>query len=249
MSKTVKISIIVPSLRPEMMENCVKSIHNNAKGLDYEVIVISPFDISSHPNVVHITEDKPEGTGKAVYTGYKEAKGEYIMSINDHGIVETPLKYMVECMKPHDDEIYEGRFFTIDVKRNVLDGEILVSPVGSPVIPPGQKYVPTHNGNYFDHISKVFGRVFATLMCIRRDKAEEIGGFFDYPYYKAWYLDPDLSLRVWKAGGKVETCEKAQIMAHPRPEDDIIFSDNKKYLQRDKKAFEKRWGRAFSHEA
>ena len=127
-----------------------------------------------------------------------------------------------------------GRFFTIDVKK--VDDE--------------KHGVLIKQGAYVDHAIRVFGRVFAGFMCMRRDKAELIGGFLDYPYYRAWFLDPDLSLRVWQAGGKVETCNDAQVLLLPEPEGDIVASGNReKYYNRDGEAFRKRWGRDFSHEA
>ena len=39
--KVVKmvVSIIVPSLRPEMAQGCINPIHKSATGLDYELIL------------------------------------------------------------------------------------------------------------------------------------------------------------------------------------------------------------------
>lgn len=223
--------MLLPSLRPMQAKECIGSIHNYSKSLDYyEIIVVSPFDIPYHPNVVHIKENKSEGVGKAIATGFDRAQGEYIMHINDHCRAVTSLKHMVDCMRPHDNEIFLGRFFAIDV--------------------PSLGMMQNNEIEFFerDHTIMVFGRVFAQLMCMRKDKAEEIGGFFDYPYYKAWYLDPDLSLRVWKAGGRVETCNNARVLVLPEPEGDTVVPQNRKYYNEDSEAFRKRWRREFSHE-
>lgn len=226
------VSIIVPSLRPELAEGCINSIHKNAGDLDYEIVVVSPFDVEPHEKVVHVKEKERGGTGKAIATGYKKAEGEYIMHFNDHCRVLTSLNIMMDFMRPHDKEIFEGRFFTIDVKT--MDAE--------------KQGVLIERGDYVDHAIRVFGKVFAGFMCMRKDKADEIGGFLDYPYYKAWFLDPDLSLRVWKAGGRMETCNDARVLLLPEPKNDTVVPQNRKYYKEDSEAFHKRWGRDFSHE-
>ena len=68
------VSIILPSLRPSELAECLASIHRYTVGIDYEVVVVSPFDIEPHPNVVHVKEDRSEGVYKAAANGYGEPK-------------------------------------------------------------------------------------------------------------------------------------------------------------------------------
>jgi len=57
------VSIILPSLRPSQLAQCLASIERYTVGIDYEVVVVSPFDIEPHSNVVHV-----RGLGLKVFT-------------------------------------------------------------------------------------------------------------------------------------------------------------------------------------
>ena len=48
------ISIILPSLRRSELTQCLASIERYTRGIDHEVVVVSPFDVEPHPNVVHV---------------------------------------------------------------------------------------------------------------------------------------------------------------------------------------------------
>jgi len=115
------VSIVLPSLRPSQLAQCLASIHHYTVGIDYEVVVVSPFDIEPHPNVVHVKEVRSEGTYQAVASGYERAKGEYIIHIPDD-CRATPLwaANMIAFMRPHDDEIFEGSFRFFDAKGERL---------------------------------------------------------------------------------------------------------------------------------
>ncbi|MBA7591632.1 hypothetical protein ES708_33792 [subsurface metagenome] len=211
-------SIILPSLRPERLEECLQSIDQYTAGIDYEVIVVSPFDVKPHPNVVHIKEDDPGGTVKATALGFQYVRGEYVITMSDDCRVTAHwLANMIAFMRPHDKEIFEGGFVHV-----ALSGRYHPGGVARP---------------------SYCGKEFATLPCIRKDKAELIGGFFDYPYYQNWYGDPDLSLRVYRAGGTVAICPNAQILVSQNAPGDRINKENReKYYKRDSAAFKERWG-------
>ncbi len=202
-------SIILPSLRPSQLARCLASIERYTETIDYEVVVISPFDIEPHPNVVHVKETGAEGLYQAVASGYERAKGEYIIHIPDDSRA-TPLwaANMIAFMRPHDDEIFEGNFRHFDAK--------------------GERPEPG-----------IYSRLYAPFFCIRRDKADRIGGLMDC-YYKRFWGDPDLSLRVWHNGGRVETCPNTWVY-HAECSDEIHESSYKSYFIRDRDAFIQRW--------
>ena len=113
----VLISVIIPSLRPLQLRQCLASIERYTADIEYEVIVVSPFDIDMSQNVVHVKESKSEGVYRAVAAGYERAKGEYIIHIPDDSRA-TPLwaVNMIAFMKPHDGEIFEGNFRHFDAR-------------------------------------------------------------------------------------------------------------------------------------
>lgn len=212
-NKKIVASIIITSLRPERLEECLQSIDQYTAGIDYEVILVSPFDVKPHPNVVHIRETEPGGTVKATALGYQYVKGEYVITMSDDSRVTAYwLENMIAFMRPHDNEMFEGGFKHMDSSGN------------------------TSRPRYY-------GKPFATLPCIRKDKADELIGFFDYPYYQNGFGDPDLSLRVYRAGGTVGICPDAKISVLENDPDDLVNKENRrKYYERDRAAFKKRWG-------
>lgn len=203
------VSIILPSLRPFHLAQCLKSIERYTAGIEYDVVVISPFDIKPHPNVVHVKEAGPDGVYKAVLSGYEQAKGEYIIHIPDDSRA-TPYwaENMVAFMRPHDVEIFEGNFRHFDAR--------------------GERPEPG-----------IYGKPSAPFLCIRKDKANIIGGLMDC-YYKSFWGDHDLSLRVWHNGGKVETCPNAWVY-HADCNDEVHESSYNRYFIHDQQSFVRRW--------
>ena len=63
-------------------------------------------------------------------------------------------------------------------------------------------------------VSTAFGLYYANFPFVQRTVLDQIGGYF-YERYQAHFADPDLSLRVWAAGGRVEFSEKPLMIAEP----------------------------------
>ncbi|MBI2018158.1 glycosyltransferase [Candidatus Daviesbacteria bacterium] len=96
MSK-VDVSIVIPAYNEEKyIENCLKSLVEQRTSLNYEVIVV---DNNSTDTTVQIAEkfkdkfnlkvvnEKKQSRGAARYRGFKEAKGEIILSTDADAIV------------------------------------------------------------------------------------------------------------------------------------------------------------------
>lgn len=215
MSKPL-ISIVLGSIRPSQLAQCLASIGRYTRDIDYEVVVISPFDFEPPPNVVHVKEVEPKGYYKAIASAFEVAKGEYILHIADD-CRATPFwaANMIAFMRPHDDEIFEGSFRHFDVRGEEAE-----------------------QGHY--------GKLIAPFICIRKDKAEQIGGLMDC-YYESFYGDPDLSFRVWHSGGRVETCPDAWIY-HPDCKDELYDCRYSTYFNRDLQAFIRRWYPIFARQ-
>ncbi|MBI4232794.1 glycosyltransferase [Candidatus Peregrinibacteria bacterium] len=203
------VSIILPSLRLAQLKQCLASIKSYTVGITCEVIVISPFDIEPYPNVVHVKETKPEGVYKAVDSGYEQARGEYLIHIPDDSRAT-----------PH----WAGNMieFMRPYDNEIFEGNFRHFDVRGERPEPG-----------------IYGKLFAPFLCIRKDKADKIGGLMDC-YYKSSWGDPDLSLRVWYNGGRVETCPNAWIY-HADCNDEVHRESHDKYFIRDQQAFVRKW--------
>jgi hypothetical protein len=202
-----KVSIIIPSLRKDRLMECMVNVLAHSKGVDYEMVIISPFTppFFWDGKVVWVNEEKAEGVMHAVESGVQKATGEYITTVTDEAIVQYAwLDNMLRFM--------EG-------KKGVL---------GSfKVIPPYPFYY--------------YGRYFAPFPFIHRDLLRRVGMFYDTKY-KAFYADPDLSMRVWDVGGTVEECPDALIES--KYYNDGVHSNNvNKYHAKDKETFINTWSK------
>jgi hypothetical protein len=63
-------------------------------------------------------------------------------------------------------------------------------------------------------VGTVFGIYYANFPFVRRAVLDRIGGYY-HPGYQAHFADPDLSLRIWAAGGRCEFSEKPLMIAEP----------------------------------
>ncbi|MDD2620050.1 MAG: hypothetical protein PHC92_05230, partial [Syntrophomonadaceae bacterium] len=92
---------------------------------------------------------------------------------------------------------------------------------------------------------KTYGFYYAYTPCIRRNLVPQLGGFYE-PFYKHYYVDPDLSMRVWHNGGKVELCPDAWVEFH-NEFDDLNFESNDDYAEIDFNAFFNKWHPIYGH--
>lgn len=82
------------------------------------------------------------------------------------------------------------------------------------------------------------GKLYAGFGCASRETFEKVG-YFD-PVYRSYFADPDLSMKVWQARGRVEVCPDAWVITEGIS--DKVTAENSKYFERDRKTFISRWG-------
>lgn len=217
-----EISLLLATLRPDKARKCIQSIVETSAGVNYEVVVASPFDMCNllagckgYHKLKFVKEEKKDGCIKAFTTAYENAAGKYVFAIaDDHRLGKDCLKNLIEFMRQHDHEIF-------------LAGTRCYGVYGA-----GPEW-------------KAYGFHYAFNPCIRRDLVQQVGGFYD-PYYKSYYGDPDLSMRVWHYGGKVELCPDAWVEYHNEL-DYIDLETHVNNAERDFKAFFKRWHPVYGH--
>jgi GT2 family glycosyltransferase len=85
----------------------------------------------------------------------------------------------------------------------------------------------------------VFGKLYACFGCASRNTINLIGGYFDTVYSSYW-ADPDMCLRTWEKGGRVEVCPNAWVVTETFS-DKVSTINARKYYDKDKETFFNRW--------
>ena len=176
---TPEISVIIPSLRPESLEICLRHIITYSKDVDYEIVVVSPFKPPGHERLKHVLEKEPMGTARATNLGYDHSRGKYVLTIADDMLINAGcLQNLIAFMKPHDEKLFLASLRGYDA------------------------YGLRNDWGFY-------GYLLACCPCIKAEHIEQIGGCYFDPLFRSVYCDHDLSLRVSGAGGTVETCPDA----------------------------------------
>lgn len=84
-----------------------------------------------------------------------------------------------------------------------------------------------------------YGKFFAAFPCAHRSLVTKLGHFLD-PVYRAFYADPDLSMRAYAAGVPIDEVVGATI-DHHNTMDDTSRSAREAYLLEDRETFRARW--------
>ena len=96
------------------------------------------------------------------------------------------------------------------------------------------KHLPAFNFEYYQ-------RPFAPFPFVHRKVIDALNGVFIDPAYKAFYADPDLSMRALTSNIPVYTCETAEIY-HPNNMSCPAHVHNvNAYLDQDRATFRARW--------
>lgn len=204
-----EISIIMPSLRPDALSQTLGEFSITDKDSDYEIVVVSPFEVRNQDRVVHMYEEEPQGNNLANDIGYKNSSGQYIIAWSDDSS-PTPncLSNMLAFVKSKE-EPFIGAFRV----KDQLNQE--------------------HSN------CCVYDKLYAAWGCASRNTVNMIGGHYD-PIFKSHWSDPDMSLRVWAKGGKVEICPNAWVIKR-YIEDEVHKSNYEKYFNKDMETFFNRW--------
>ncbi|OAN44906.1 glycosyltransferase family 2 protein [Magnetospirillum moscoviense] len=167
-SRDKLISIILPTIRPDLAGAALQSIVACSDDVRYEIVVVSPFPVQGK-NIVHVKEEVPKGNCAAHAMGYQASSGDIIVAMSDDHIALdgwlTPVQSFIEQR--------ETQYFPF------------CAGINRPQSP---------------WFGAVYGLYYPYFPVLSRQSAEAIGGFFS-PDFTAHFGDPDLAMRVWKAGG------------------------------------------------
>lgn len=212
------ISLILPTVRPDQLKECVNAIvlASDNFQVEFELIVVADFPEVKMPKDAFINKDwalkpkwiyEPERKGvvDANIQGYKNAEGEYIMTLSDEA------------------KLYPGSLKGLLKFCQLLDNKVLTSP----------SHIPYFNFRYY-------GKWFAPFPFAHRSLIDACGGLF-LPEFKCFYADPDLSLRAYEKGFLVKECATAAIH-HPNNMACEAHKHNvDKYVAQDRITFGKKW--------
>jgi glycosyltransferase involved in cell wall biosynthesis len=176
-----KLSILLPSLRPDELKKRIVEFSATHPRMDYELVVVSPFLVSGE-KIVHILETEPRGVLYAMNEALKKASSDYIVLWSDDA---SPIK---DCLQN----------ILAFVKKN--EKNLPFAAGFSKVDSRGEGF-----GQW-----RVYGKLYVGWACASKRTIEAVGGLFD-PDYRNYWGDPDFSLRVWEKGGTVAVCKDAYI--------------------------------------
>ena len=94
-----EISILLPSLRPEAVARSIREFSETNSNVDYEIVVVSPFQVSGI-NTVWIKEEAPRGSVLATQIALRHASADYVMYFSDDVSPEPNcLRNMLDFLK------------------------------------------------------------------------------------------------------------------------------------------------------
>ncbi len=198
-----KISVIIPNWNgKKYLKTCLDSLKNQSFK-NFEIILVDngsedgsvKFTKSHYPEIQTISLGVNTGFSRAVNTGIKKAKGEYILLLNNDTEADPNLlkNLNLTSEKYRDYYFYACKILCFD-KKDIIDS------AGDGLYKNGIAY---RRGRYqkdgleFNKIKEVFGACGGAAL-YRKELFNKIG-FFDEDFF-AFYEDVDINFRAQLAG-------------------------------------------------
>ncbi len=196
----VKVSIVVATCeRLERLKKCAAMVRRHVT-VPHEVVVVDGQStdgtrewLAGQTDLVVILEEQREGAVRAFNKGFRAARGEYVMWLNDDSYpLGGSVEAAIACLeRPNLADVGMLAFYhNLDREWNRLDSV-------------------EHDGVTYS-VYNVRGVPYANFGLLRRSLLEQIGYADERYHFCGW--DPDLSLKVQReAGLKVLSCRQALI--------------------------------------
>lgn len=78
----MQLSVLIASIRPKRVHDAIARLRPDLAPYDYEIVVVSPFEISG-PRIVWVPEETPRGSINAANLGFAAAKGDLTIQAAD----------------------------------------------------------------------------------------------------------------------------------------------------------------------
>lgn len=178
------ISVLLPTIRPHLIERSFASIKPAAGGVPYEVVIVADFDPFSLAGF-DIKELE-------VCTWMMRERGGVILAINQATTMARGTHWFVF----NDESILDEGALEVLYEASLREPRSLIGPT----------HLPAFNFEYY-------GKPFQPFPFASKALFRQLGGLFD-PAYKGFYADPDLSMRAHRKGVPVKSIPEAIIRHH-----------------------------------
>lgn len=209
----MKVSLILPSIVPELLDRALENIYATAEMEDYEIIVVSPFEVRK-PRVVWVPETELRGVIAAHAAAYAVATGDILAALSDDVTWEPGWLARVVDFVESREKLY---------------------------FPYASGFVVLVDDNRFGIATTMYGYYYPTWTAISRRSVEAIGGYFSTEFYAA-FSEADLGLRIWEKGGRCELCPTARLRLIPnRNEEYPVATHGQRRFAADQQTFLAKW--------
>ena len=110
-----KLSVILPSVYPDDVATTIKSFEENTKSLDYEIVVVSPFEVA-RPRVVWVPEENPRGNVAANSEAFRHVSGDFVLAMADDTAVRPGWDDL--AMKNFLDRERDHKYFALGLHQS-----------------------------------------------------------------------------------------------------------------------------------
>lgn len=224
-----ELSIIIPSFNTkELLYNCLKSIFNQTKEINFEVIVVDNASTDGSTDMVKkqfsqvkvIINNKNEGYAKANNIGIKAARGDNILFLNSDTVIldkaiEKSLCYLINnpkidilgCKLLNSDKTIQPSGGYFPKLRQIFYMMFFIDdlPIFNKIIKPYQQ----SNLGFYKNF-QMLDWVTGAFMMIKKKVIDKIRGF-DENFFM-YSEEVDLCFRAKKAGFKVAFFPDAKVI-------------------------------------
>jgi glycosyltransferase involved in cell wall biosynthesis len=150
----MKLSFVLPSLFPELIDGAIEAAHAAAADIDHEIVVVSPHE-TSREGVRWVPETSPRGSIAACNLGFAAATGDVIALIAD------------------DNRLTPGAVRLAMAHLAAREGATPALLLGFP-----------RQSGPMTFVGSVYGRYYPYFFLARRTTLDRVGGGFDEGYRK-----------------------------------------------------------------
>jgi hypothetical protein len=150
----VKLSFVLPSLFPELVDGAIDAAHAAADGIDHEIVVVSPREIA-RAGVRWVPEAAPRGSIAACNLGFAAATGDVLVLIAD------------------DNRLTPGAVRLALAHLAAREAAVPSLLLGFP-----------RQAGPMTFVGSVYGRYYPYFFLARRATLDRVGGGFDEGYRK-----------------------------------------------------------------
>lgn len=235
-------SIVIPVYNNLALTRvCIQSIYDNRGKSPFEIIVVddcSTEDIGAlqreFPDVRVVRNERNSGFLLTANRGGREARGEYVVFLNnDTSVLPGWLDELTTALYGHPEAGMIGSQLIHMGTRLLQESGNLICKDGR-MLPLGRGESPNHpEFTYFREVDFCS----AASIILRKSVFDEMRGF-DTAYAPAYFEDPDLALRLQKAGYHNYVMPLSRVMHQEMASYGATLSER---CERNRKFFIERW--------